>query len=394
MGRVAFVSPRYGRDFVGGAEALVREAALGLAGRGWDVEVVTTCVRNHYTWRNELPPGIEHEEMVTIRRFPVVHPVTSVTRHRLEHRILAGERLAADEQRLWLNSVYRAPDLFHHLVGHADGYDAMVFAPYLAWASAVGIAVAPERSFVMPCLHDEPFARLDLFTAELEDVAGVWFLSEPEHELAHTLASLPEHHRVTGGGVIPPSPDAYDAARFRQKFGVRKPFVLFAGRREDGKGWPTLVHQLARIAARAPLPLDLVTLGAGTITVPPALADHVVDLGFVSDADRNDAFAAATAYVQPSPNESFSRTTMEAWLAGTPVVATARGAVVAWHCLRSQGGLVYDDEYDLAEALALLAESSETAAALGAAGREYVLEHYSWPIVLEVMEQSLREVAR
>ena len=41
------------------------------------------------------------------------------------------------------------------------------------------------------------------------------------------------------------------------------------------------------------------------------------------------AFAAADCYLQPSRYESFSRTIMEAWLAGTPVIANAGSDVVA-----------------------------------------------------------------
>src|SRR4029079_3496257 len=56
-GRLAFVPPRYGTEIVGGSEAVMREAAHGLARRGWDVEVLTTCARDHYTWRNQFEPG-------------------------------------------------------------------------------------------------------------------------------------------------------------------------------------------------------------------------------------------------------------------------------------------------------------------------------------------------
>ena len=55
-GRLAFVPPRYGTEIVGGSEAVMREAAHGLADRGWDVEMLTTCARDHYTWRNEYSP--------------------------------------------------------------------------------------------------------------------------------------------------------------------------------------------------------------------------------------------------------------------------------------------------------------------------------------------------
>ena len=50
--RVAFVSPRFGAEIIGGAEAVVRDIALGLVERDWSVEVLTTCAVNPYTWAN------------------------------------------------------------------------------------------------------------------------------------------------------------------------------------------------------------------------------------------------------------------------------------------------------------------------------------------------------
>ena len=51
---------------------MLREVAHGLAARGWEVEVLTTCARDHHTWANELPPGTTRDGSVTVRRFPVV----------------------------------------------------------------------------------------------------------------------------------------------------------------------------------------------------------------------------------------------------------------------------------------------------------------------------------
>ena len=64
---------------------------------------------------------------------------------------------------------------------------------------------------------------------------------------------------------------------------------------------------------------------SGEVHAPPDLPGRVIDLGFIDDATRDDAMAAATAYLQPSALESFSRTVMEAWLAGTPVIANGGG---------------------------------------------------------------------
>ena len=59
----------------------------------------------------------------------------------------------------------------------------------------------------MPCLHDEPYAHLELFRPVLGNGAAVWFLSEPEHQLAHRLGRLPARHSVTGAGIDIPEDD-------------------------------------------------------------------------------------------------------------------------------------------------------------------------------------------
>ena len=185
----------------------------------------------------------------------------------------------------------------------------------------------------MPCLHDEPYAYLELFEPEFRGVAALIFLSEPEMELARRIHPGLSPHMLTGAGVT--VPDSYSVDGFRKKFGVERPFLLYAGRREGGKNWEQLVEMWATATRLHDLPFDLVTMGAGEVRPPDGLADRVIDLGFVSDSDRNDAFAAASAYIQPSSLESFSRTVMEAWLAGTPVVANAGSAVVSWHVERA-----------------------------------------------------------
>ena len=79
----------------------------------------------------------------------------------------------------------------------------------------------------------------------------------------------------------------------------------------------------------------------------------------------------------------------EAWLAGTPVIANDASAVVAWHCERAGAGLTYTDDAELEQCLRFVAEAPTEAAALAAGGRDYVLEHYTWPVTLDRMEQRL-----
>ncbi|HLI15916.1 MAG TPA: glycosyltransferase family 4 protein [Acidimicrobiales bacterium] len=391
--RVAFVTPRYGEGVVGGSEAVVAEAARGLAARGHVVELLTTCARSHFSWANEFEAGTFVEAGVTIRRFRTVRSRRRLLAAELERRVQRGERLDAAEEVAWVNARFRVPDLYLHLLGAARDLDAVVLSPYLFWSTIYGAQVVPDRSIVMPCLHDEPYARLAVVRQTLSSVGGVWFLSEPEHQLAHRLApGLPPHHRVVGGAVEVPS--GYDPAGFRRRHGIDRPFLLYAGRREAGKGWRDLLAGFAAALATGDLPFDLVTVGVGAAEVPDGLADRVVDLGYLDRAQLPHAFAAADALVQPSANESFSRTVMEAWLAGTPVIASAAGEVVTWHVERSGGGLTYRDDLELAECLRFVAQAPKAAAALAARGRAYVLANYTWDVVLDAMERSLRAFAR
>ncbi len=390
--RFAFVTPRYGPGVVGGSEAVMAEAARGLAGRGYEVEILTTCARSHFSWANEFDEGTSEDRGVLVRRFPTVTSRRRLTSSSLEQRILAGERLSASAEITWVNSRFRVPELYLHLLAEAPRYDTIVLSPYLFWSTIYGAQVAPERSVVMPCLHDEPYARLSIVQSILASVAAVWFLSEPEHLLGHRLAPhLAPRHLVVGAAVE--VPDSYDPAGFRERHGLKRPFVLFAGRREGGKGWRELLAAYSAAIVGDNAAFDLVTVGVGAPEIPEGLVSRVIDLGYLDADEMPNAFAAAEALVQPSTNESFSRTLMEAWLAGTPVIASAAGEVVTWHCERSGGGLTYSDELELAQCLRFVAEAPKAAAVLAERGHDYVLANYTWDIVLDAMERSLTELS-
>jgi glycosyltransferase involved in cell wall biosynthesis len=286
-----------------------------------------------------------------------------------------------------MNDDLRVPALWHHLLLHADDYRAIAFAPYLFWTTFACGQIAPDRTLLMPCLHDEPEARLDIFGPLFSGARAVWFLSEPERDLARELYELPVRHDVLGSGVH--VPDRYDPDGFRARHGIDGPFVLYAGRREGAKGWEWLLDAFATAVTRHDLDLRLVTLGSGEVRPPDAVADRVIDLGFVSSSERDDAFAAATAYVQPSSLESFSRTAMEAWLAGTLLVANARSEVVRWHCERSGAGLTFDGAEELVAALRFVASEPEAASDLASSGRDYVLKNYQWDAVLDRVEVAI-----
>lgn len=368
---------------------VLREMAQGLQARGWEVEILTTCAHDGYTWANEYPAGVQEEDGLLVRRFPAVVSTPGAERAAVERAMQAGVLPSLREQERWMNDGVRMPHLYHYLLDHAADYQTLIFGPYPFWMAFACSQIAPERTVLLTCLHDEPYAYLDLFQPVFGGVAGLLFLSEPEHRLAHRICSRLSPHATVGCGVGSDADAKYDPDGFRARHGIKDPFVLYLGRREGAKGWPELMTGFGVAVERSCLPLQLVTAGGGNADIPAHLADRVVDLGFLSDGERDDALAAASTLVQPSRYESFSRTIMEAWLAGTPVIANAACEVLAWHCQRSGAGLTYDDDLELEQCLAFVAQAPEAAAAMAASGRDYVLENYLWDDVLDRIESKL-----
>ncbi|MBM3660210.1 MAG: glycosyltransferase family 4 protein [Actinobacteria bacterium] len=387
-GRLGFVPVRFGDDLVGGAEMLVRELADGLAARGRDVEILTGCTRDHFLEPDHYPPGVTvRPGEATVRRFPSVASRSRADRVLGNRALAAGRPLDLAAQYRWCNDDVRVPALFDHLVDHAHEYRALVFAPYLYWTTVAGARVAPERSVLLPCLHDEPTASLELYGRAFREVHDVWFLTDPEADLARRLHPDLAPSTVVGAGVHEPA--GADADRFRARHGIAGPFALYAGRREAGKGFDALLDDYTTAVERHGLTLPLVLAGPGEARIPERARAHVLDVGQIDGAERDDAMAAATAVLQPSPYESFSRTMMEAWLGGAFVVANRASVVSAWHCARAGAGATYADPDELARALRRALEPD--AATDGARGRAYVRREYTWPAVLDRVEERLDE---
>ncbi len=395
---VALVPPRYGPGVIGGAEAVLSEMAHGLRARGVAVEILTTCARDHFTWANEFPVAVtELADGVRLRRFATEVDADTSVRDRLGHRILAGDDLSIQDQQLWVNSSLRCSGLWHHVFDHGHRYRALIFAPYMFWTTYAVSQIHTRRSILMPCLHNEPPAYLDIYRSMMEAAGGVWFLTDPEQELANRLYRLSDRQRVVGAAVE--APTEYRPDRFRERFGITGPYAYYAGRREWGKGWDDLVSAFAAYRRRRPgsdpadhrLPgvLTLVTSGVGAVDDDHGMGSGLVDVGLISDDDRNDAMAGAAVYIQPSAMESFSRTVLEAFAAGTPVVANGHSDVVRWHIERTGAGLTYRNQAELMACLDFVTDEPEAARNLARDGRDYVIEHYGIDAVVDAVAETV-----
>lgn len=384
---VAFVVPRYGPDVLGGAETHCRILAENLAAHGTRTTVLTTCATNHFTWANDLPEGAAVENGVTVRRFPV-GPRDPNAFGGFHTSIALGGQLSYWEQLSWMGNSVWSPGMLE-AVADERSYDWIVPIPYLFGTTFWATTVRPDRTAVIPCIHDEPHARTDVVLDCLSSARGLLPNTATERAL---IRQMLESHRdgdtraadeaplvAVGYEDAPPPTDAR-VEDFCRRHGVEPGFLLYAGRRELGKGVGELfaLYRAYRSAARNPRALALI--GSGHLATPEDLIPHVIDLGFLPDEDMPAAFAAAGVLINPSRLESLGMILLEAWMAGTPALVNGRSPVLVEHC-REGGGLWWGSEADFIEAVELITSSPEVSSRLAEAGRTYVMERFTWPEV-------------
>jgi glycosyltransferase involved in cell wall biosynthesis len=386
---IAFVVPRYGAEIVGGAEALARGFAERLPPERFAVEVLTTCARDHHTWDNVLAPGEERQGAVTVRRFPVSE--REVGRFlAVQQRLSDGFVLDLDEELAWAAGSVNSESLFAYLDAERDRFDAFLFLPYLFGTTLLGSQIDPRRSVLIPCLHDEPFAYLKIVDHLFRSVRGTVFNSAPERSLARRLFGVASDAPVVGLGFDPVERATADAVTFRSRYGLDGDYLLYFGRKEGGKNLPLLLDAF-RACRTDDRDLRLVVAGDGSID-PEARAEGVVDLARLSEVEKRAACAGALAVCQPSVNESFSIVLMESWLQETPALVNGRCAVTRHHVTLSNGGLYFNDPIEFAAEVDYLRRHPEECKEMGRQGRAYVLDNYSWPLVLGRFERALEEI--
>jgi glycosyltransferase involved in cell wall biosynthesis len=374
--RLAYIVPRYGPEVLGGAETLAREVIKQLARRGHYLEVWTTCAQNG--WANEYPTGIEQIEGITVHRFSV--------QPGRPYDLLVG-LLTRERQYEWVNHQAHSHQLYRHIEDNGAKFDFLIFIPYLVGMTLCGAKIQPHKSLIWPCLHDELFAYLAPLRALLLDAAGIVFNTASEHELMVKKLRL-EHPRtvVAGMGL---DVVAGDKAAFRQEYpDIGEPFFIYAGRLEAGKNVDLLFRYFRQYQSQHRYKLDLVLLGDGPLNNGRKYPG-IIPLGFVDEATKRNAMAAATFLCQPSLSESFSIVLMESWAQGRPVLVHEHCPVTLDHVRQAQGGLYFADYDDFAGALEYLLMHPIQANTMGANGQAYVQQNYNWPVIMDRLEQAL-----
>ncbi len=388
--KLAVVVQRYGLDVSGGAELEGRLIAERLA-RHATVEVLTTCARDYLEWRNEFPAGIDEVRGIRVRRFKVARPRRLPEFGRRSALVFERQHSLADELK-WLTSQGPVcPALIRHIRRSRRDFDFFVFVSYRYYQSWHGARAAADRAVLVPTAERDPAIGLALFGPVFRGARAIFYNTPEERALIQNVSGRSGPGAVVGvGSDVPERPQPW---RARKALELKRPFAIYIGRLDPNKGCRTLFEYFIRYAARHPRGLDLLVVGRGDLAVPPH--PRIRHAGFLSESDKFDALSAADVLIMPSPYESLSIVTLEAWALGKPVLVNGRCDVLRGQCLRSGGGLFFDTYEEFDEALYALEGAGPLGGVLGQSGREYYKRHYSWPVVerryLEVFERLKRE---
>ncbi|HEY1828076.1 MAG TPA: glycosyltransferase family 4 protein, partial [Acidimicrobiales bacterium] len=337
--KVAYVVPRYGTQIRGGAETGARMFAEHLvADRGYEVEIFTTCALDALTWRDELTPGIESINGVTVHRIASeagraegFHPLSGTLLADPEHAAVADMDRWVD----WQGP--KSPALLDAV--EASDADVIAFYPYLYYPTIRGLPLVRDRAIMHPAAHEEPALHLPLFENVFGQCRLFVFQTMSERQLVwdtFDVATTPQV--LVGLGVEEVDGTAAEA---RRTFGLGdRPYLLCIGRVDDKKGTGVLWRYFRAYKDRHPGPLALVLVGQ--VVDPPDPADDIVVTGIIDDASKWGLLRGARALVAPSPFEAFSLTVVEGMTAGAPVIVNARCGATREHCERSGAGMWFE----------------------------------------------------
>jgi glycosyltransferase involved in cell wall biosynthesis len=387
--RLAFVIQRYGLEVNGGAEMHCRLLAERLAKRH-QVEVFATRALDYLEWKNHYPEGTEVVNGIPVHRHTVKRTRNARVFASLSN-VCFHEPHTREEEEAWVreNGPF-SPALVKAVARSRDRFDRFLFYCFRYYHSYHGLPAVRERSLLVPTAEEDPAVHLGIYKPFFSAPRGIVYLTPEEQALVEDAsgnAAVPSV--VIGSGLdLPPADPALD---FRAKHGLTRPFVLYVGRIDKNKGCVTLFAYFRKFREETGQDVDLVLAGRSVVPVPDD--PHLRHVGFITEQEKVAALGQCALLVMPSPYESLSVITLEAWKLGVPVLANARCKVLVGQCLRSNGGLFYHGYAEFAEGLKLLLERPALRSALGRQGQAYVEREYSWQTIDAKLESLFARTA-
>ncbi len=344
----------------GGLEVIVNELASGLALRH-DVAVITS------SWKGRW--GAAREGAVQVVRLPAIHLLEKLS---VPYPIPFGPCLM--EARRLLSTA----DLLH---AHGALYLASAAAARIRRSRGVPLVVTEHVGFVrysselLNRVQRIAWRTIGRYVVRSADAMTTYNLRVFDHlrqrQDVKRLLFVP--NGVDTSTFHPLGAAARAAARCRFGLPGEERLVLFAGRESEKKNLPTVLA-IPREGFR------LVVCGAVR-----RLPEDVINLGLVPRDAMPELYGAVDALVHAGSGEGFPLAVQEA-------IATGLPTVLLWDqgyqgTLSREVVLAIDELSELAEGVRGLMGDPASRHRLGAAGREWAVENWSWARTVRSYEE-------
>lgn len=377
--KIAFVVQRYGKEVMGGSELHCRLVAERLSRRGFDCTVYTTTAQDYITWKNEYLPGESILNGVVIKRYPVEKERDIESFNSYSNWIFNNPHTIEDEHRWMEEQGPFSPALIEALKEEQKLHDVFVFFTYLYYNTYWGLKSVKGKIALVPTAHDEPALHLEIMKEVFSIPRAFIFNTVSERRFLTKLFSLENKYGETVGVGVELPEKSYIDHSILNKYGVEKPFILYAGRIEPGKGCRELLNYFCRFI-RNNKQLNLVFIGKLLMDLP--FHPRIKYLGFIPKEDKDALMSLAEITVHPSPFESLCMAALESLSLETPILVLERTAPLKDHCLNGNCGLYYSNYEEFSACLELFLENERLRKELGKNGRIYIENNYSWEKIL------------
>ena len=410
--KIAFVSVRYGLEINGGAELHCRMLAERLAGR-YEVEVLTTCVKDYTKGTNEFPAGNAIINNVLVRRFPADEHIPcneeywlkkSKAARRLRmflfkagilqiisHFIKVWKWKLNDDIEAQRNTVFYSTTLLDYITGHKDDYSVFIafssnFPLFYFTAMAAG-----EKMLAIPLLHYmKPSFRVSL-TQAFSRIRYTGFNTSAEQRLAKGIFGS----AIQESGIISASIELHEPApweKVKAKYSLPEKYILFIGRIDRDKTGKMVDYYKAYRKKYNSEALPLVVMG--NIYEHESYTDGMSYTGFVSDEEKRAILQHACLLLNPSRYESLSLVLLEALYDRIPALVNGHCNVFREHRKKSGGAVqCYTGKRDFVNKLHAATTDTDLRTFMQEKGKQYMEENYNWDIIMDRIDKALIKVS-
>ena len=386
---ICHIVPIYLPGILPGCSKYIQDVSEHLSKRGHDVVVLTA---NAVTGRGWVDPlfgeySSKKEEMINgvrVKRLKTQWQITS-TMYMLKN--IAGRLLPHSIGNIvsllsvgpYLSNLEKEFQKESFEIIHVTAFPFGLI--WLVWKTC---AALKKPFFCTPLIHfEDPNHKNPLLWKALQDASAVIACSNYEKEGMTSMGINPSKIHLIPMGINLDEWKNPDGDRFRRKYRLEgKKIILFAGTKSYNKGAIHLLQAVEKIRQKVK---DLILLSIGLPTKEWETnrsllhEENLLDLGYISEEEKRDAFDACDLFVMPSRYDSFGVVYLEAWRCGKPVIGAKVGAIPEVIEEGEDGLLVEFGEVDpLASTILHLLKNPDLCKRMGEKGRRKVVERFNW----------------